>query len=84
MWLHKPIFSGVYLSAGLCTDESGDSTEVVIVSADEHPEERGFSAAPVHILRRLWAQLQLHWSLTAGVRLCMNKMNELLLNGNKI
>ena len=61
---------GAHLSAGLGANEASDGAVVVVVGADEHPEERGLRPTPVHRLQGLPAQLQAHRGLAARVRLC--------------
>lgn len=75
-WSPAPPCGGphTYLSAALGADQPGYGAEVVVVGADEDPEERSLCAAPFHRLS-LATQLHLHRGLTARVPLCQQQQD---------
>lgn len=56
-----------YLSTSFGPNEPGNGTEIVIIRANEDPEHRGLSTAPLHVLRRLNVWLHLYWRLTPRI-----------------
>ena len=67
--------SHAHLPTRFGPDEPGDGTEVVVVGADEDPEHRGLSAAPLHVLGGLCVGLHLYWRLTPRIRFYKTKVN---------